>query len=219
MPPPNHLLRRAYLLAEQKKIVDVTILLVAIVQDDPDNIEAWEFFLNIYSRNKLKLEELGEKIKQNTRISSFAKREILAYYGYLMDRVEARETAIHNRRRILLRGLEILLIILGIMISNWVPDKILAIVLRIVAGATVMALGYAGIQAFVKLIMAQPPATKNMLPSYATETKVSVLEIEHALPEAGATRGGPKEETVHPETTKRKRSPVKKQARKKNKSL
>jgi hypothetical protein len=86
MPIQNHLLQRAYALAEKKKFKDVSILLNAVIRENPNNIEAWEFNLNIFSRDRNKLEELGGRINNSELIDPQIKEEVLVYYKYLLNR-------------------------------------------------------------------------------------------------------------------------------------
>ena len=82
----RRLLERAYLLADQNKIEDAKHVLNAIVFKYPNNLETWEFYLQLCT-NKNELDWMAARISESKRIDSDNKREILNYYRFLKKSV------------------------------------------------------------------------------------------------------------------------------------
>ena len=83
---PRRLLDRAYQLADQNRTEDAKHVLNAIVFKYPNNIEAWEFYLQLCA-NKKELDRMVARISESQRIISQTKREIMNYYQFLSKSV------------------------------------------------------------------------------------------------------------------------------------
>ncbi len=183
MPIHNRLLKRSYALAEKRKFEDIPILLDAVVQDNPNNIEAWEFYLNIFSRDRKKLEELGERIRSSELIHPQVKDEILIYFEYLLNRSINRETALKMRRQNLSTiGIGIC-IIFAFTTPFWVPREIMEIVLRFAGILFIAVAGYFGVNWLLKNWFhkrndAWNPSQGTILRSYALDTQLSLIDPE-----------------------------------------
>jgi hypothetical protein len=79
---PRRLLDRAYQLADQNRTQDAKHVLNAIVFKYPNNIEAWEFYLQLCA-DKKELDRMVARISESQRILSQTKREIMNYYQFL----------------------------------------------------------------------------------------------------------------------------------------
>jgi hypothetical protein len=183
MPIQNHLLQRAYALAEKKKFKDVSILLNAVIQENPNNIEAWEFNLNIFSRDRNKLEELGGRINNSELIDPQIKEEVLVYYKYLLNRSIIREDTLKMRRQNLSRiGIGICTIF-AFTTPLWVPREIMEIILRFVGILIIAVAGYFGTNWLLKKWFLKKndnwePSPKTLIRSYALDTQLSFLDME-----------------------------------------
>jgi hypothetical protein len=78
----RRLLDRAYLLADQNRIEDAKHVLNAIVFKYPNNLEAWEFYLQLCT-NKKELDWMVARASESQRIFSHTKSEIMNYYQFL----------------------------------------------------------------------------------------------------------------------------------------
>jgi hypothetical protein len=87
MPSMQRLLDRAYFLIEENKIRDAALVLDALIQDDPHNIEAWELAMQI-SSSRAGLEALAERVYWNKDLNSVEKDELLSYLDYMLERLE-----------------------------------------------------------------------------------------------------------------------------------
>jgi hypothetical protein len=98
MPISKRLLSRAYALASAGNIKDVNLVLDVVVRQEPNNVEAWEFYLQIATANRKRLEALAERIAASNDMLPQVKQEVLDYYNYLLRRLDGRERALARRR-------------------------------------------------------------------------------------------------------------------------
>jgi len=82
----RRLLDRAYQLADQNRIEDAKHVLNAIVFNHPNNIEAWEFYLQLCT-NKKELDWMVARVSESKRINSNTKKEVMNYYKFLRKSV------------------------------------------------------------------------------------------------------------------------------------
>jgi len=82
----KQLLNRAYQLADQNNIEDAKHVLNAIVFNYPNNIEAWEFYLQLCT-DKKELDWMVARVSESKRITSNTKMEIMNYYQFLRKSV------------------------------------------------------------------------------------------------------------------------------------
>jgi len=82
----RRLLDRAYFLADQNRIEDAKHVLNAIVFKYPNNLEAWEFYLQL-CKNKKELDWMVARVSESQRIFSHTKGEIMNYYEFLSKTV------------------------------------------------------------------------------------------------------------------------------------
>ena len=87
MPISSKLLERAYQLSETGEIEDVARILDTILQADPGNVEAWEFYLQICNCSE-DLDNLADRVLGTGDLSEDEKADILDYYNYRVDRLE-----------------------------------------------------------------------------------------------------------------------------------
>ena len=87
MPISSNLLKRAYQLAESGDFESVANLLKMVLQKDPRNIEAWEFFLQICTCAE-DLDWLADRVQSSQALSEDEKVDILQYYNYRRDKLE-----------------------------------------------------------------------------------------------------------------------------------
>jgi hypothetical protein len=184
MPIQNRLLLRAYALAE-KKCMDVPILLNAVIQENPNNIEAWEFYLNIFSRDRHKLEELEGRIRGSDLICPKVKEEVLVYYNYLLNRFTTRENALKVRRRNLSRiGIGIC-IVFAFLTPFWLPREIMEIILRFVGILLFAVVVYFAVNWVLKYWDNRNsdglPSPQTTIRSYALHTQLSFFDPEMTL--------------------------------------
>jgi len=78
----RRLLDRAYQMADQDQIEDAKNVLNAIVFNYPNNVEAWEFYLQLCT-DKRELDWMVARVSESKRISSNTKTEIMNYYQFL----------------------------------------------------------------------------------------------------------------------------------------
>ncbi len=98
MPISLSLLRRAYQLAENGDHENVAKILNAIIQSDPKNIEAWEFYLQTCTCIE-ELDELADRVQHTADLTEDEKGDILDYYLYRVDKLEEktpREESLHE---------------------------------------------------------------------------------------------------------------------------
>lgn len=98
MPISLSLLRRAYQLAENGDHENVARILDAIIQSDPRNIEAWEFYLQTCTCIE-ELDELADRVQHTSKLTEDEKGDILDYYLYRVDKLEEktpREETLHE---------------------------------------------------------------------------------------------------------------------------
>ncbi len=82
----RRLLDRAYHLADQNRIEDAKHVLNAIVFNHPNNIEAWEFYLQLCA-DKKELDCMVARVSESQRILSNTKKEVMNYYKFLSKSV------------------------------------------------------------------------------------------------------------------------------------
>jgi hypothetical protein len=98
MPISSKLLKRAYQLAESGDFENVARLLEMVLQKDPKNIEAWEYYLQICTCAE-DLDWLADRVQANQVLSEDQKVDILQYYNYRRDKLEiptVRQLRIHD---------------------------------------------------------------------------------------------------------------------------
>jgi hypothetical protein len=88
MPKSSRLLRRAYDLVHDNRIDDAALVLDAVVQEDPQNVEAWELYLQI-SQTVDELEWLGHRIRTTKQLSAVDREAIMSYQEYLLRGLDA----------------------------------------------------------------------------------------------------------------------------------
>jgi hypothetical protein len=87
MPISSKLLWRAYQFAESGDHENVARLLDAILESDPKNIEAWEFYLQTCTCID-ELDHVADRVQQTKNLSEDEKGDILDYYLYRLDKFE-----------------------------------------------------------------------------------------------------------------------------------
>jgi hypothetical protein len=83
------LLQRAYALVDKNRIEDAALVLDAVVEEEPQNIEAWELYLQI-SATRSELEWLGKRIQSNKELRPEDKKNILGYQRYLIGQLQSK---------------------------------------------------------------------------------------------------------------------------------
>lgn len=183
MPILHRLLHRAYTLAERSNVNEVEIILKFIVEQDPNHIEAWEFLLNIFSRNRLKLEEIGACIKSSEQISHNTKQEVLEYFNYLIERINAHEQAVLKRAQFTRSMGWGLCGILAITILLLLHHDLQILILQLAAGAVfILGCSIAILSLDPKNKAGLPRNSRNMIQSYATDTQMSAIRIDQDMP-------------------------------------
>lgn len=86
MPISSKLLSRAYTLFEAGDRESAARILESVLESDPANIEAWEFFLQICDCVE-DLEWIADRVQQNDTLNETEKLDILDYYNYRVDRL------------------------------------------------------------------------------------------------------------------------------------
>jgi hypothetical protein len=165
--------------------MDVPILLNAVIQENPNNIEAWEFYLNIFSRDRHKLEELEGRIRGSDLICPKVKEEVLVYYNYLLNRFTTRENALKVRRRNLSRiGIGIC-IVFAFLTPFWLPREIMEIILRFVGILLFAVVVYFAVNWVLKYWDNRNsdglPSPQTTIRSYALHTQLSFFDPEMTL--------------------------------------
>ena len=118
----KRLLNRAYALAATGHTGDVGLVLEVIVRQDPNHVEAWEFYLQASTGNRARLQSLGERIAASNDMLPQIKQEVLEYYKYLLRRVDARERAHAQRRLFMLRlSMGFMLALLVLLLRDTIP--------------------------------------------------------------------------------------------------
>jgi hypothetical protein len=122
MPITKRLLNRAYALAATGHTRDVGLVLEVIVRQEPNHVEAWEFYLQASTGNRARLQSLGDRIAASNDMLPQIKQEVLEYYKYLLRRVEARERAHAQRRSFMLRlSMGFMLAMLVLLLRDTIP--------------------------------------------------------------------------------------------------
>ncbi len=118
----KRLLSRAYALASAGNIKDVYLVLDVVVCQEPNHVEAWEFYLQVATANRSRLEALGARISASNAMLPHIKQEVLDYYNYLLRRLDGRERALARRRSFVLWiSLGIALAVLIIRLRDRIP--------------------------------------------------------------------------------------------------
>ena len=89
----RRLLDRAYRLADQNNIEEAKHVLNAIVFNYPNNVEAWEFYLQLCT-DKRELDWMVARVSESKRISSNTKTEVVNYYQFLCRSVSPNRFAV-----------------------------------------------------------------------------------------------------------------------------
>jgi len=122
MPITKRLLSRAYTLASAGNIKDVYLVLDVVVRQEPNHVEAWEFYLQVATANRRRLEALAERIAASNDMLPQVKQEVLDYYNYLLRRLDRRERALARRRSFALWiSLGVALAVLIIRLRDRIP--------------------------------------------------------------------------------------------------
>jgi hypothetical protein len=97
MPISSKLLERAYQLSESGDVEDVFKILDTVLQTDPGNVEAWEFYLQICNCID-DLDWLADRVLGTEGLSEDEKGDILDYYNYRVDKlVENSPRQVHTQ--------------------------------------------------------------------------------------------------------------------------
>jgi hypothetical protein len=83
------LLQRAYALVDKNRIEDAALVLDAVVEEEPQNVEAWELYLQI-SSTRSELEWLGKRIQSQKDLRPEDKKTILGYQRYLIGQLQSK---------------------------------------------------------------------------------------------------------------------------------
>lgn len=141
------------------------------MRQEPNHVEAWEFYLQASTGDRRQLEALGDRIAISQAMLPEVRREVLDYYNYLLRRLKARERASLQRRVFMLRvALGAVLGLAIFLLRNRIPMTIPVSLLIGVAAALLLAdwIRKNG-QAFM-------PARRPVIRSYAHESTLIKIE-------------------------------------------
>jgi hypothetical protein len=180
-------------LASAGNIRDACRVLDVIVRQEPNHVEAWEFYMQASTSDRTSLENLGSRVAVSHSMLPDVKREVLDYHRYLLRRLDGRERSRIQRRVFILRIALGALLGVGIfLLRDTIPMTIPVSLLIGLAAALLLA------DWIRKNNPIGIPARRGMIRSFAHESKLVKIEEskvhllhqdqDPAPPETGTSR-------------------------------